>query len=276
MIISASRRTDIPAFFSEWFFDRIAEGFCAVKNPYNPNQISTISLKPEDVDAIVFWTKNAAPIMPRLKELDELGFRYYFQFTLNGYPREIEAGIPPLDERIKTFLKLSDMLGPRRVVWRYDPIIISNKTDHDFHRETFSTLCRKLSGRTERVMTSLVEYYKKTDRNFAKLDGFEFDKNSAQNPETIRLLENMAKVARDAGMDIFSCAPEHDYSGIGVRPGACVDAALINELWGTALSAAKDKGQRKFCLCSTSRDIGTNGTCLSACAYCYAGHAKKG
>ncbi len=273
MIISASRRTDVPAFFSEWFFEQIAGGSCRVKNPYNPNQVSTISLKPEDVDAIVFWTKNPAPIMPRLRELDARGFRYYFQFTLNGYPGELESGVPSLGARIKTFLELSDMLGPRRVVWRYDPIIISDKTGHDFHRQMFSSLCEKLAGRTTRVMTSMVEYYRKTERNFAKLDGFNFDKNAARDPRTDGLLEDMAKTARGAGMEIFSCAQERDYSEIGIKPGACVDAGLINEIWGTSLSTAKDNGQRKFCRCAVSRDVGTNGTCLAACAYCYAGRA---
>lgn len=273
MIISASRRTDIPAFFSDWFFDRIAKGFCEVKNPYNPKQVSTISLKPADVDAIVFWTKNPAPIIPRLKELDALGYRYYFQFTLNAYPLELEAGIPSLEERINSFHILSEMLGPRRVVWRYDPIVLSDRTNHDFHLETFSALCHRLSGRTTRVMTSVVEYYKKTERNLARLDGFNFDRNGSQNPLTTNLIRQMAKTSESAGMELFSCAQEMDYSEVGVKPGACVDSALINEIWGTSLSTAKDKGQRKYCLCSTSRDIGTNGTCLSACAYCYAGHA---
>lgn len=275
MIISASRRTDIPAFFCDWFFDKIQKGFCEVRNPYNPNQISKISLKPDDVDAIVFWTKNPAPIMPRLKELDKQGFRYYFQFTLNGYSREIEACTPPIEERLDVFCLLSEMLGPRRVVWRYDPIIISNKTDHEFHLRTFTDVCRKLEGRTVRVMTSLAEYYRKTERQIAKIRGYEFDKDAAKKPETFSLLEQMAKTARSAGMELFSCAQERDYSDIGIKPGACVDARLINEIWGTNLSATKDKGQRKFCQCSVSRDIGTNGTCLGACAYCYAGFVTK-
>ena len=122
MIISASRRTDIPAFYSEWFMNRIRAGYCTMVNPYNRNQVSYVSLQPEDVDVIVFWTKNPLPLIHHLKELDDRGFRYYFQYTLTGYPVSIEPNVPGIDKEIDTFKKLSGLIGPAKVIWRYDPI----------------------------------------------------------------------------------------------------------------------------------------------------------
>ncbi len=272
MIISASRRTDIPAFYSEWFFNRIRERFCAVQNPFNPAQVSRISLSPEDVDAMVFWSKNPAPMLPRLEELDKAGYCYYFQFTLNCYPPELEPGLPPLAERVETFLHLSEALGKRRVVWRYDPIIISNHTSYGWHREKFAELCERLSGKTARLMVSPVEYYKKTARNLAPLEkaGYLFDRQAAERPELNSLLADMAAKAQEHGMEIFSCAQERDYSDIGIQPGSCVDGKLINSLWGLDLPVKKDHGQREFCLCTVSRDIGVSDTCLYGCLYCYA------
>jgi hypothetical protein len=134
MIISASRRTDIPAFYAEWFIKRIRAGFCIVPNPMNAKQTPIISLRPEDVDAIVFWSKNPSPLLPYLNELDQRGFNYYFQFTLNDYPRALEPNVPYLNTRLQIFKELSERIGSSRVVWRYDPIVISNFTDYQFHR----------------------------------------------------------------------------------------------------------------------------------------------
>jgi len=135
VIISASRRTDIPAFFSEWFMKRIEEGVVCVADPFNPRQVGRYSLLAEDVDAIVFWSKNPCPLMARLSELDSRGYRYYFQFTLNDYPHLLEPNVPGLGERLDTLRTLSDRLGPERVVWRYDPIVVSSVTPTDYHLE---------------------------------------------------------------------------------------------------------------------------------------------
>jgi hypothetical protein len=158
MIISASRRTDIPAFYSKWFMNRIREGYCLVPNPLNTKQISVVTLSPVEVDAIVFWSKNPEPLIPYLSELDDYGFRYYFQFTLNDYPSALEPNIPSLESRLETFRKLSKLLGPKRVIWRYDPIIISNYTPPSYHIERFRNIANELRGFTKRVMVSFVDY----------------------------------------------------------------------------------------------------------------------
>lgn len=269
MIISASRRTDIPAFFAEWFFNRLRAGFCTVRNPFNAKQVSTISLAPADVDAIVFWSKNPAPLLPRLKELDAMGYRYYFLFTLNDYPKELEGELPSIEKRIETFKALSAEIGPDKTVWRYDPIIISNQTPAPWHRERFERLCAALAGQTRRVITSPLEFYRKTERNLAPLAqaGWAFEKNSL-GPED--LLRFMARTAESAGMEIFSCAQERDLSPLGIKPGKCIDGALLERLFGLGLNYKKDSGQRPACGCVRSRDIGANDTCVHNCRYCYA------
>ena len=271
MIISASRRTDIPAFYSEWFMNRLDQGYCLVPNPFNPRQVSPISLVPESVDAIVFWSKNPAPLLRYLPKVEKMGYRFYFLFTVNDYPKSLEPGLPPLAERIRTFMELSERLGPRRVIWRYDPIILSNITDASYHRKAFESLCGQLAGHTQRVITSIITLYRKTRRNLAPLEnrGYTFDKDPRSNPETEALLSHMATCAAGHGMDVFACAEKRDYTYLGIKPSTCIDAALMRELWGIPVSPKKDPGQREHCGCGVSRDIGMTDTCPHGCPYCY-------
>lgn len=272
MIISVSRRTDIPAFYSKWFMNRIQAGYCLVPNPLNMKQVSRVSLHPSDVEAIVFWSKNPAPLLPHLDELDELGFRYYFQFSLNNYPRALEPNIPSIDERIATFKSLSQLVGPLRVVWRYDPIIISNITSFDFHREKFTWIAEELKGATHRVMVSIVDFYQKTDRRLSQLEkeeGFSFDRDASSSAGTTGLLKDLADIAGKNDIEIFTCAEELNYSHIGIPPGRCIDDGLLARNWSLNLRYKKDPSQRRSCLCMVSKDIGINDTCMHGCPYCY-------
>jgi DNA repair photolyase len=271
MIISASRRTDIPAFYAEWFMNRLREGYCLVPNPFNPRQVARISLAPESVDAIVFWSKNPAPMLRFLPKVEDMGYRFYFLFTLNAYPKALEPNLPPLAERISTFIDLSGRIGPRRVIWRYDPIILSNRTDASYHRKTFENLCRQLAGRTQRVIISIITTYRKTMRNLAPLEkqGYAFDNDPRRNPETEAILSHVATSAAEHGLEIFACAEKRDYTHLGIKPSSCIDAALILDLWGIQVSSKKDPGQREHCGCALSRDIGMTDTCPHGCPYCY-------
>jgi DNA repair photolyase len=260
MIISASRRTDIPAFHSAWFMNCLRRGFVEVKNPYNPEQVSKVSLSPGEVESIVFWTKNPTPLLAHLKEIDKIGHRYSFLFTLNDYTKDLEPNVPSLNERIDKFIELSERIGPRRVVWRYDPIILSDQTGLDYHRRAFEGLCQKLGRHTHRVIVSLIDYYKKTRRNLKQLD-YEFDFDAAERPETDELLGDLAGMAKEQKLEIFTCAQERDYTGLGIPPGRCIEGAGPYK---------KDPSQRKHCRCTQSRDIGSYGTCKHACVYCYA------
>ncbi|MBN2497737.1 MAG: DUF1848 domain-containing protein [Deltaproteobacteria bacterium] len=272
MIISASRRTDIPAFLGAWFAERLRAGSVQVANPFNPRQVSTLSLRRRDVYAFVFWTKDPAPFFERLAMLDERQDRYYFLFTLNAYGRDLEPGLPALDARIGSFLRLSDRLGPQRVCWRYDPIVLSNRTDPDFHRRAFERLCAALEGHTRRVIISLLTYYRKVDRRLRGLEqqGVHFERDVAQSGKATALLADLAAMANARGVQMQSCASEWDFSAAGIPAGACIDADLIRAIWGIELDGTKDPGQRPHCLCARSRDIGTNGTCGHGCVYCYA------
>jgi len=158
MIISASRRTDIPAFFSNWFMNRVREGYFYSVNPFNSNQITKVSLESPDVDAICFWTKNPRPLIKHLIELENLGLNYYFQFTLNPYGKEFEPGLPSLEKRIATFRALSGQIGQERVVWRYDPVILSNATPVEWHLERADFIASSLSGRTDRLVFSFCDF----------------------------------------------------------------------------------------------------------------------
>jgi hypothetical protein len=272
MIISASRRTDIPAFYSEWFMNRIRAGYCEVPNPFNARQIARVSLAPQDVEAVVFWSKNPRPLLRSLAELDGRGIRYYFQFTINDYDEQLEPSLPPLSERLQTFEKLVGRIGERRVIWRYDPIIISTRTPYAFHEQTFRRLAERLRGLTRRSMVSIVDFYQKTDRRLSKLEGEgnRVDRGSETSPDMVGLLSTIRETAASVGIEVFSCA-EKELVGTGIMPGRCVDSELIRSIWSVARAPVKkDSGQREACGCITSKDIGINDTCLHGCLYCYA------
>ena len=270
MIISASRRTDVPAFYSGWFLKRIEAGYCDVPNPFNPKQVTRVSLKPEDVDVIVFWTRNASPLLPRLKDLDRSGYRTIFLYTLMDNPRPIDPRCPSLEEALATFKALSDRIGPGRVTWRYDPIIFSNATPPDFHKKRYEEISRRLQGYTNRSIISVVNLYKKVRQRLSDLRMKGIEVTECEEKAFGELMRFLAAVARDRGMTLSSCAQEQDLTGYGVFPGKCIDDGQIGEAFGLEVNQGKDPSQRKACRCVVSRDIGMYDTCLYGCAYCYA------
>ena len=275
MIISASRRTDIPAFYSDWFMSRVREGFFHRVNPFNSNQVSGFSLKPEGVDAICFWTKNPRPLMKHLDELDELGLNYYFQFTLNPYNKTFEPNVPSLQERINTMIELAGRIGSERVVWRYDPVILSTITPVAWHLVQAEQITRQLKESTRRLVFSFYDFYGKGQGRLDKaLQGTGITLYDITALEHKDSLEQMARgfkeIADRQGLQIFSCSEDIDFNSIGIQHGACIDGALIAELFGTAAVSAKDKNQRESCGCVESADMGIYNTCHFRCAYCYA------
>lgn len=278
MIISASRRTDIPAFYAPWFMGRIREQYCTVLNPFNRQQVNRVSLRPEDVDGIVFWTRNPEPLLPYLAELDRRGYRYYFLVTLTGYGPPLELDNPPLDRAVKAITRLAGRIGSERVVWRYDPLILSRITDGDFHRRNFARLSSMLAGSCRRVIVSLLEGYPKTRRELKKLS---IDVDMAfpeMAPETLSgrgLLADIAAMAGSYGLEIQSCASRVELTPLGIPPGKCIDDELIDRIFGLEVSHTKDRSQRPDCRCIPSRDIGAYNTCLHGCRYCYATHSLE-
>lgn len=270
MIISASRRSDIPAFYAAWFMNRVRAGYCTVPNPFNGAQVSRVSLKPADVDVVVFWTRNSAPLAGYLPELDERGFRYYFLYTLMANPGLLEPKAAPLESAIKTFTVLSEQIGPEKVIWRYDPVVLSTQTGVDFHLEKFSAIASALKGRTKRVIISLVDVYKSIKGRMDELEKNGLRLLNVDDGMIEKLIRPFVEIAERNNMEIVSCAEKPDFGRFGVKPGKCIDDGLINRVFGLSISGRKDPSQREACGCVASRDIGMYDTCPLNCVYCYA------
>ncbi|HAD05191.1 MAG: hypothetical protein A2091_06740 [Desulfuromonadales bacterium GWD2_61_12] len=275
MIISASRRTDIPAFYSDWFINRVRAGFFHRVNPFNANQVSAFSLKAEDVDAICFWSKNPRPLLRHLDELDQRGRNTYFQFTLNPYGPEFEPQVPPLAERVATFKELAARIGPERVVWRYDPVILSSATSVAWHLAQVESIAGQLESATRRLVFSFYDYYGKGQgRLHAALRGTGITLQDitapAQADELKALAQGFKATAERHGLRLFSCSEELDLSPFGIEHGACIDGQLIRQLFGGQPSTRTDKNQRSACGCVESVDMGSYNSCRFACSYCYA------
>lgn len=276
-IISVSRRTDIPAFYSEWFINRIRAGYCTVPNPFNAKQISYVSLRPQDVQAIVFWTRNPKPLIKHLIEMDQKEYRYYFQYTIIGYPSSIDPKSPPIDTAIKTFQELSGLIGKEKVIWRYDPILFSNETPLEWHIKQISYLIERLKSHTKRLVISFIDPYRKTKIKMDKGTGssFRLAPDAFEVSAYDQLIRWIGKEANNAGLEVQTCAESADLERSGISHGKCIDGDLISKIWGIAVSKRKDPFQRKQCGCVVSKDIGANNTCLFGCKYCYATSSIK-
>lgn len=269
MIISASRRTDIPSYYADWFYNRIKEGYVCVRNPMNVHQISRISLSPDVIDGIVFWTKNPHPMMDRLDLLRN--YMYYFQFTINSYGRDIEANIPSKNDIIiPTFRTLSDKIGPERVIWRYDPILLTEKYSVDYHIHYFEEIAKRLSGYTEKCIISFVDLYRNTKSNTKDLGLLPLETTAMY-----EIAHRMSEIALKYGIKMESCAEKINLDQFGIEHGHCIDCSLFERLLGCRLDLDKDKNQREECGCVASVDIGMYNTCKNGCKYCYANYSAN-
>lgn len=264
MIISASRRTDIPAFYSQWFFNRIKEGYALVPSPYNPKMVSKVRLNPSVVDCFVFWTKNPAPMINKLDRLQD--YKYYFQFTLNPYGEKLENNLPSIDKRIDTFKRLSDKIGKEKVIWRYDPILTNEEFNVSFHKETFARIADGLKDHTERCMLGFIDHYQHIRSAVRQFN---------IGPLKMEDIEEMAisfKKTMEAypSIEMDTCTVKVDLRHLGIPTGLCIDKGLIERIIGYPILAKKDKNQRHVCNCIESIDIGTYESCLNGCIYCYA------
>lgn len=267
MILSASRRTDIPSYYAEWLYQRLKEGFVCVRNPMNIHQVSKIKITPELVECIVFWTKNPAPMLERLGELKD--YQYYFQFTLNSYGKDIEASVPAKgQELIETFQRLADKIGPNKVIWRYDPILLNEKYTVEYHTEYFAKLAEKLHDYTEKCTISFIDFYRNTTNHVKELD-----LEMIANEKKRRLAANLVEIAKSYHLRMDTCAEDIELRDLAIDHARCIDAQLIERLIGCKINVEKDKNQRLACGCVASVDIGMYNTCLHGCKYCYANHS---
>lgn len=268
MIVSVSRRTDIPALYTDWLMNRLREGFVLVRQPYRPHRISRVDLTPEKVDCLVFWSKNPAPLLTRLAEIRRMGHRFYFQFTLNPYDPPLEAGLPPLSERLDTFRRLSEAVGPERMVWRYDPVIFGSGWEAARHGESFDRLAASLEGFSSRCIFSFLDWYPGMQ---GRMEGLAAPPDDE---ERRYVAAAFAASARAHGFRLFTCCEPEEYGDLDIGRAACIDPALIETLLGCQVRRRKDPGQRPGCGCVESVDIGAYGTCLNGCRYCYANRSE--
>jgi len=281
-VISVSRRTDVPTFYSRWFMNRIEAGVVAVPNPNNANQVSWVSLRPESVVAFVFWTKDAKPMLKHLDRLDEMGYTYYFQYTVTAFGSPLERNTPSLEASAKTFRELSRRLGKSRVVWRYDPILFTPGLDDQAQLKHIAEVAEALDGATDRLVISFLDVYRRTAANLKRCLGGE---SVGPFPTDWELFSSeLGRIAARHGLHIQTCAEGtsmDDGNGhrvnvlqrmkdSGAVPGRCIDHLLLEELLGETVDSRKDTGQREGCGCVRSRDIGMYDSCLHGCAYCYA------
>ena len=298
VVLSASRSTDIPAFYADWFLERLKAGYCVWVNPFNQERYR-VSF--ENTRMIVFWSKNPMPILERLDEVEALGFRqYYFQFTLNDYEREgMEPNVPPIAERIETFRRLAERIGKERVIWRFDPLMLGclagTKPTYGLSIDELlariGNIGRQLKGYTEKLVFSFIDIgaYRKVQRN---LDGLGVREFSTE--EQVRFAKGLAELNRELGLELATCGEEADLSVYGVRHNKCVDDEMMMRLFHDEATlmdfigaeydmlegwhipkSKKDKGQRKACRCIVSKDIGAYNTCPHLCRYCYANASPK-
>lgn len=231
------------------------------RNPMNSAQISRISLSPEIVDCIVFWTKDPQNIMPHLDILDDMGYPSYFQFTLTPYDRTLERYLRDKSEIERTFIELSKKIGKERVKWRYDPVILNDTIDIAFHKAQFERMCDKLAGYTETVTISFVDFYDKLKTNLIR---------KITDDEIMELSQFIGETSKAYGLRAVACCEKSDLTPYGIGRANCIDKATLEKVCGCALDIKPDKNQRPGCGCMESIDIGAYNTCLSGCVYCYA------
>lgn len=263
MIISASRRTDIPALHTDWFFTCIRNNEVQVRNPFNPNQIKTVSLKPDDVDCFVFWTKNPEAMIGKMKLL--YNYIYYFHFTLTSYNDNIETKLPDKSQLIATFKKLSEKIGPEKNIWRYDPIIISAQLTPAYHLDKFEEMCYHLNGSTTKCIISFVDFYKKAASKVKRINAFEPSNNEKED-----LIFKMLITAKKYNIQLESCCEEELALLNGIKRSACINHEFIQKITGKTIPLSRDKNQRNECNCIKSIDIGFYNSCTNGCIYCYA------
>ncbi len=293
LFLSASRSTDIPALYSKWFVNRLKSGYLRWINPFN-NKQSIISL--EGVKLIVFWSKNPQPMIGYLDELEKRDIKYFFHYTLNDYEEDgFEPGIPSLDKRIETFKKLSSIIGKDRVLWRFDPLILTDKINADMLLEKIRRIGDQIAPFTCRLTISFLVHYEKVKKNMnnKSINVFDFTE------ETVSIIgKGLQDMSCRWGIPVYTCAEPRSLEKYGIYHGACIDSSHICKTFQKdtqimsffgehnlqtdllkqehdAIYDLKDPGQREHCRCIVSKDIGRYDTCTHFCVYCYANRSER-
>ncbi|MCM1284091.1 MAG: DUF1848 domain-containing protein [Roseburia sp.] len=262
MIINTGGRTDTVQYYTEWLLNRFAEGYVLSRNPLFPNKVTRYELTADKVDCVVFCSKNYRPILPRLHEITDR-FHTYFHYTITAYGRDIEPGVPGIDESMETLKELSALVGKQRVTWRYDPVLLTKEYTIGRHLETFERMAEMLSPYIDRCIFSFVEMYKKLEYNMPEII-----------PLSVRdmdlLAQGLGAIAEKYGIYIQTCGTNGDFTRYGIHSSGCTTLEALGKANGIVFKDLKHKGMRQGCHCIESRDIGFYDTCMNGCKYCYA------
>lgn len=262
MIINTGGRTDTVQYYTEWLLRRFSEGYVLSRNPLFPNKVTRYELTPDKVDCVVFCSKDYKPILPRLHEITDR-FNTYFHYTITAYGKDIEPGVPSIEESMETLIELSKLVGKGRVAWRYDPVLLTKKYTIQQHLETFERMAKVLAPYIDRCIFSFVEMYKKLETNMPELIPL-----SEEDKDT--LARGLGAIANQYGISIQTCGTNGDFTGYGIHTSGCMTLDILGEANGVVFKSLKHKGMRQGCHCIESRDIGAYDTCLNGCKYCYA------
>jgi DNA repair photolyase len=280
IILSASRATDIPAFFGEWFAGRLKKGYFIKRNPFNGEDYKIYC---SDVRVIVFWTKNPAPFFKHLKTINKIVPQFYFQYTLNDYDPIIEQNLPNFENRLSDFKSLSDLIGRDKVIWRFDPLLLHKDLKIERLTERILSIAELLDGYTQKLVFSFIDIrkYKKVSNKISKNN---LSIRELRLEEKNYFAQHISSIQSQYGMQVSSCAEEIDFTEYAIHHNKCIDDELLRQLFPEDQSLLeflsipkmlKDKGQRKFCNCIKSKDIGMYNTCIHSCVYCYAVRSNK-
>lgn len=267
MIVNVGGRTDIVNYYSEWLRNRIKEGFAYSRNPLFPNNVSKVSLKPEDVDCLMFCSKNYQPILPYMKQISET-YRVICHYTITAYGTDVEPNVPDIETSIQILMELSKIVGKEKVLWRYDPILLTQKYTVQKHLETFEKMAKQIAPYVQRCIFSFVEMYKKLEYNMPEIRPFtEKDKQN--------IASMLGKIAKKYQIKIQTCGNNDDYTKYGIAKSGCTTLEILGQANHISFKTIQHKGLRQGCHCIESRDIGAYNTCLNGCKYCYANQSPK-
>ena len=267
MILNTGGRTDTVQYYTEWLLRRFAEGYVLTRNPLFPGKVNRYELTPDKVDCVVFCSKNYKPILPRLHEITDR-FNTYFHYTITAYGKDIEPGVPDIEESMKTLILLSNQVGRQRVSWRYDPVLLTPKYTIQRHLETFEHMAQTLSPYIDRCIFSFVEMYKKLESNMPELITLsDWDKDA--------LARGLGSIAQKYGIFIQTCGTNGDFTRYGIHASGCMTLDILGKANNVTFKNLKHKGTRQGCDCIESRDIGAYDTCMNGCKYCYANKTPK-
>ncbi len=263
MIINTGARTDTVQYYTKWLLRRFKEGYVLSRNPLFPNKVTRLELTPDKVDCVVFCSKNYRPILPDLHLITDR-FHTFFFYTITAYGKDIEPGVPSIDESIETLLELEKQVGAGRICWRYDPVLLtSHKYTIDFHLKTFDAMAARLTGHASRCVFSFVEVYKKLELNMPEL-------KVMTTAEMNEIARGLGAIGQKYGLHLQTCGTNGDYRKYGIHPSGCMTLEMLGQANHIAFRRLRHRGSRAGCHCIESRDIGAYDTCINGCKYCYA------